>query len=106
MNVPRSVILDLLPLYVAGEVSAETQALIEDYLQTDPELAKAAEASRASELPGEIPVPLSKENEIETYEQAKRQLLQRTIILAVVLAFAVLACGALTTLAILMLSHS
>ena len=39
MNIPKHLIIDLLPLYLADEVSDETRTLIEDYLKTDPQLA-------------------------------------------------------------------
>src|SRR4051812_20939419 len=42
MNVSREVIIDLLPLYAAGEASAATQDLVRDYLSRDPELARIA----------------------------------------------------------------
>jgi hypothetical protein len=35
MKVSREVILDLLPLYLAGEASPETAALVEEYLKHD-----------------------------------------------------------------------
>lgn len=38
MKVSRETIVDLLPLYSAGEASPQTCALIEEYLQQDPEL--------------------------------------------------------------------
>ena len=40
MNVNREVILDLLPVYLAGEASPATRALIEEFLAQDPELAQ------------------------------------------------------------------
>ncbi len=40
MKITRNVILDLLPMYLANEVSSETHTLIEKYLETDPELAQ------------------------------------------------------------------
>jgi hypothetical protein len=40
MNVTREVILDLLPVYLAGEASLATRALIEEYMKQDPELAQ------------------------------------------------------------------
>jgi hypothetical protein len=40
MNVTREVILDLLPVYMAGEASPATKALIEEYLQQDSDLAQ------------------------------------------------------------------
>jgi len=40
MKVPREVILDLMPLYLAGEASAETRALVEEHLRADPAFAE------------------------------------------------------------------
>jgi anti-sigma factor RsiW len=38
MKVTRDVVMDLLPLYVAGEACADTRALVEEFLDGDPEL--------------------------------------------------------------------
>jgi len=35
MNVTREVILDLLPVYLAGEASPDTRALIEEFVEQD-----------------------------------------------------------------------
>ncbi|HEV3201343.1 MAG TPA: hypothetical protein VGZ73_25765 [Bryobacteraceae bacterium] len=40
MNVPKEVIDDLLPVYLAGEASPATRAWLEEYLACDPELAE------------------------------------------------------------------
>jgi ferric-dicitrate binding protein FerR (iron transport regulator) len=40
MKVTRDVIYDLLPAYFAGEVSADTRTLIDEFLATDPEFAR------------------------------------------------------------------
>ena len=40
MKITRDVIYDLLPAYFAGEVSADTRALIDEFLTTDPEFAR------------------------------------------------------------------
>jgi anti-sigma factor RsiW len=87
MEVTRNVILDLLPLYLADEVSADTRALVEAYLETDPELVRIAEQARAMELAEDVPVPLDKEDEMEAYEEAKRVILRRTAIWALLIAF-------------------
>ena len=88
MEITRNVILDLLPLYLANEVSADTRALIEKYLETDQELANVAKHSTAIELKGNIPVPLSKNDEMKTFKKAKRLIIMHTLILAGVIAFA------------------
>lgn len=40
MKITRDVVYDLLPGYFAGEVSADTRALIDGFLATDPEFAR------------------------------------------------------------------
>ena len=45
-NVPRNVILDLLPGYIAGEASAETRALVEAFAQKDAEIARLIRAGQ------------------------------------------------------------
>jgi hypothetical protein len=47
MKVTRDVIYDLLPLYFAGEVSMDTRALIEEFLETDADFAKMTARFRA-----------------------------------------------------------
>jgi anti-sigma factor RsiW len=46
MKITRDVIYDLLPAYFAGEVSADTRALIDEFLATDPEFARMTERFR------------------------------------------------------------
>ena len=40
MKITRDVVYDLLPGYFAGDVSADTRALIDEFLATDPEFAR------------------------------------------------------------------
>ncbi len=82
MEITRNVILDLLPLYVADEVSADTRALVEKYLETDPELANVAKQLEVMEKPRDIPVPLSQDDKMRAYRQARRQRLLITLIIA------------------------
>jgi hypothetical protein len=39
MTISRNVIIDLLPLYVAGEASAESRRLVDEFVREDPSLA-------------------------------------------------------------------
>ena len=52
MTVAREVILDLLPLYLAGEASPATRALVEEALRRDPELERQVGAGERTPLPG------------------------------------------------------
>ena len=82
MDITRNVILDLLPLYVANEVSADTRALIEKYLESDPELANVAKQLEGMEKPRDIPFPLSQEDKMRAYREARRRRLLITLIIA------------------------
>jgi anti-sigma factor RsiW len=87
MEVTRDVILDLLPLYMAGEVSPDSRHLVEKYLQTDPELARLAERTAAINFSEEVPVPLTQEDQMEAYKEAKRLMFWRTVIAAGLIVF-------------------
>ena len=50
MNISRDVVKDLIAVYLAGDASADTRALVESYLKTDPELARDVEAARGASL--------------------------------------------------------
>jgi hypothetical protein len=84
-EITRNVILDLLPLYIADEVSADTKELVKNYLETDPELAKIAEQSASIELPDDAPFPMTKEDKMEAYKEAKKYMVIRTIVLTITL---------------------
>jgi anti-sigma factor RsiW len=87
MDVSRNVIIDLLPLYLADEASAETRALVERHLQTDPVLARLAREQQSSdglrarlqkdEGPG-LPADL----ETRTLDRTKSQLRRRSWLMA------------------------
>lgn len=90
MKITRNVILDLLPLYVANEVSADTCALVERYLETDPELTNVAKQLAAMEKQGEIPVPLTEDDKMKTYRKARRSIILTVVILAVVISIIII----------------
>jgi hypothetical protein len=89
MKIPQHVILDLLPLYLAEEVSEETRNLIEEYLRDDPQLVKLAEQAKFAHPLQEIPAPTNKESEMEAFKKAKKLMVQHNVflILAVVTTF-------------------
>ena len=82
MNVSRDVIIDLLPLYLAGEASEDTRQLVEQFLAEDPALAKLVEQTKIDKWNGEIPVPLQKEDEMKSFEKTKSLLFQQKLFLA------------------------
>ncbi len=74
MNITREVILDLLPVYLAGEASPDTRTLVEEYVQHDAELAQSirlqvAEAFATTPLPA-----LPPELELRSLHRTRRLL--------------------------------
>lgn len=99
MEITRKVIVDLLPLYLSDEASDDTNALVREYLETDPELAEMAKETADLKLPEDVPVPLTWEDKMKAYKEAKRLMFLRTIILAAIISFSVLTILALGLLA-------
>ncbi len=82
MKITRNVIEDLLPLYLAGEVSDDTRALVETYLESDPELATSIEQSDPIDLNGALEVTRTEEEALKTYIKSRRMLIIFIIFLA------------------------
>jgi len=99
MDITRNVILDLLPQYIADEVSADTRALVEKYLESDAELAEIVHKKETIKLPDDIPIPLTMENKMEAYREAKRFIFLRTAVLAITISFTLVCVLGLALLA-------
>jgi hypothetical protein len=67
--VTRDVVLDLLPLYFAGQVSADTKTLVEEFLRTDPDFARMSQ--RFDSL-------LKERGDAPTPPEIERKALERT----------------------------
>src|SRR5262245_90582 len=88
IQVSRNVVRDLLPVYLAGEASAETKALVEEFLRTDKELAEEARLASQIRLPSvERGSP---DAEKDALEATRRLLKNRTATMAVAIVFTVL----------------
>jgi anti-sigma factor RsiW len=93
-DVTNNVILDLLPLYLAGEVSEDTAALVKKHLESDPELAETAKEMAKADSLGKVPIPFKRDTAMETYQEAKKWMTIRTLGLAAIVAL-VLICFSL-----------
>ena len=86
MEITRDVILDLLPLYISNELSEDTRKLVEKYMETDPEITKIALQSAMSELPGNIPNPLTEEDKLKAYRKSRMMMILTVVGLAILMA--------------------
>ncbi len=89
MNVTRDVARDLLTAVLAGEASADSRRLVEEFLARDPELAREAEALRAALA---LPAPPARAPSAEkrTLDATRQLLKQRSATFAVALFFTLL----------------
>jgi hypothetical protein len=74
MNVTREVILDLLPIYLAGEASPATRALIEEYMEQDKELAQRIRVQWADNLGKIAPSALPPDLELRSLRRTRALL--------------------------------
>jgi hypothetical protein len=88
VTITRDVIKDLITVYLAGDASADTRALVESYLKTDPDLARDVEAARATSLG--LPPTRTPTDEKQTLDATRQQLRNRTSTLVVAMVFTVL----------------
>ena len=84
MKVTRDIINDLLPTYLAGEASADTVALVDEYLHHDLELAGMVATLRSHPLP-DTPFALKPTHEKETLEMTRQLLHWRGILMGLAL---------------------
>jgi hypothetical protein len=73
MNVTRDVVLDLLPAYLAGEASADTRALVDEYLRQDPDLERRVRA-RDTTLVRDVAAAPAPEIELASLMKTRRTL--------------------------------
>ena len=104
MEVTREVIEDLLPLYLAGEASEDTTALIESYLETDAELAEMVTQAATNGLFDKVPTPQYTEDAMEAYKKANKWMVVRTLGLSAIIATVFLCVMAFVPAVILFLS--
>jgi len=88
MNITRDIVKDLLTVYLAGEASADTRALVEEWLRQDPELARQVEAAQRGDLPPvAVPAPSV---ETRSLDKTRRHFRLRAVVLGAAIYFTTL----------------
>jgi len=90
MSIPKEVILDLLPVYLAGEASPTTRAFLEQYLAQDPELAEQVRRQRAESFGSLAPPPLPPELELQSLRRTRQIMTRLRWLFAAGMTFSVL----------------
>ena len=89
MKVTREVINDLWPVYASGEASADTKALVEEFLRGDPEFAALVKNEATLELLNQ-PATTAPDREYQTLRRLKRLIQTQTWFLAAALLLSLL----------------
>ena len=88
MNITKDVVKDLVAVYLAGEASADTRALVEERLRADPDLAAQVDRARRLEVPAvALPSPTV---EKRAFDRTRRRLRGRGILLGAAIYFSTL----------------
>ena len=87
MKVTRDVVMDLWPLYLAGEASQDSRDLIDEFLKQDKEFAdmRAKNDDRNPLKPGDIALP--PDLEARSFARTRRALQGRSVFRILALAF-------------------
>lgn len=89
MNVTRDVILDLLPMYFAGQVSADSRALVDEFLRTDPDFARMSQ--KFETLVKEHGAPRDRDlAEVRAFERTRSLLKTRNQTIGMAVAYSLL----------------
>jgi hypothetical protein len=84
MNNPHAdIIIDLLPLYFAGEASAASRELVDAYFAAHPQFAKAMHAAQSNSVSVPIPAAASATGGTAAVKRIRAQLRWRAALIAI-----------------------
>jgi len=86
MNVTKDIISDLIPLYAANECSADTRALVEEFLRANPKEAEELRRIMSTPIPRSLPVATNL-GEAQAFREARRRLRLRSWLMGLALFF-------------------
>ena len=91
MEITRNIIQDLIPLYLAGEASADTRTLVEEFVARDPALVAAIKHQQSDflqrTLTGGKTMPLPQDHEVQTLARTRSTIAHRSWNLGLAIAF-------------------
>jgi hypothetical protein len=96
MNVTKEIIGDLLPLYAANECSADSRALIEQYLRDNPTQAEELRRIMDSTLPGSAPSSVGLD-EVRSLREARRRVRRLSWLMGLAIFFSLVPFSFLST---------
>lgn len=86
MTVTRDVVIDLLPVYLSGEGSADTGRLVEEFLQQDQELAERVRGQWTKALSAGPPAAIPPDLELRSLKRVHVQIWTQIVLFGVMVA--------------------
>ena len=90
MKVTRDVVRDLLPVYLSGEATADTVALVDEFLRNEPEMAATVREAKRLDLPPLRQVAAGAALERHALLRTRRHLHGRGTLMALAIFFTLL----------------
>jgi len=93
MKITRDIVTDLWPLYHSGEASADTRALVDEFLAQDPEFARSLWGDDSTRLLEPASLELEPDHEMKAFAATKRAIVLRQWPLFLAIMFSCFAFG-------------
>jgi len=93
MKITRDVVVDLWPLYESGEASADTRALVEEFLKGDPAFARNLREDSSAKLLAAAPVAREPDHEVKALAATRKRLVKKDWPLFFAMLFSMMAFG-------------
>jgi hypothetical protein len=71
MKITRDVVVDLWPVYESGEASADTRALVDEFLKQEPDLARKLREDPSARVLAPVPLPLAPDHEMKAFKETR-----------------------------------
>lgn len=85
-SVPRNVILDLLPIYLAGEASEESRSLVEEFAKKDNQISGIIQSGKLENDPFPLKMDVPEDLEMKTLKHVQRGIRRQMWFVALVTA--------------------
>jgi hypothetical protein len=77
MKITHDVIADLWPLYLSGDASADTRAVIQEFLSSDPSFERRLREDASARILAAVPTHLEPDHELKALNETRKAMIKR-----------------------------
>jgi len=93
MKITRDVVVDLWPLYESKEASADSRAVVEEFLRGDPEFARSLREDSSAKVLAAAPAAPEPDHEARAFARTRKRLVLKDWPLFFAMIFSMMAFG-------------